>query len=235
MQIVGRKEWGATGVQSRHGKMRLPATSLVLHHTVTATSTDPAKDMRTVEKVGMQRFGQFSYSYCIHGDGTVLEGAGRLVGAHTEGRNSSTFGVALLGDYDKRGVTVWQIDAVRQLVAWLIEEGDLVPGIHPTAGHRDVIDPDTGKPTATACPGARAYRLMDAFRVPWNLKEGIAVADNPELHNLEGPLSFHLLQDQNGFCTGYVLFGTTTGEVHGYGPGWKYWGRSEDPTPDDEQ
>jgi len=65
--------------------------------------------------------------------------------------------------------------------------------------------------------------------------EVTVVPDNPELLNLEGPLTFHLLQDQNGICTGYAFFGTMTGELHGYGPGWRYYGRSEDPTPDDEQ
>jgi hypothetical protein len=62
-----------------------------------------------------------------------------------------------------------------------------------------------------------------------------AVPDNPDLPNIEGPLTLHLLQDQNGMCQGYAIFGTMTGEIHGHGPGWRYWGRSEDPTPDDQQ
>lgn len=59
----------------------------------------------------------------------------------------------------------------------------------------------------------------------------VSMADHPELANIEGPLGLELLQDQNGRCTGYVFFSTTTGELHGYGPGWQYFGRSEDPTP----
>jgi hypothetical protein len=223
--VVSRAEWGAKGVQSRHGRMKLPVSAVTLHHTVTPTSINPAKDMRVVEQVGMKRFGQFSYSYCAHSDGTVLEGAGRMVGAHTAGRNSTSFGIALIGNYDERGVTVWQIDAVRQLIAWLIDNGDLTPGVYPTAGHRDIVG------AKTACPGEKAYRLMDAFRVPWDLTKGMQMTDSAELHNIEGPLQFQMLQDGDGNCTGYAIFSTKTGELHGYGPGWRYFGRSEDPTP----
>lgn len=159
MNIVSRADWGARGTQSRHGRMKLPAVALYLHHTVTSVSSKPAADMLKVEAVGMKRFGQFSYSYCVHPDGTVLEGAGRMVGAHTAGRNSTTFGVALIGNYDERAVTVFQVDAVRQLIDWLIDNGDLLPGVYPTGGHRDVA--------TTACPGDKAYRLLDAFRAPW--------------------------------------------------------------------
>jgi hypothetical protein len=88
---------------------------------------------------------------------------------------------------------------------------------------------------STACPGDRAYALLDAMRVPWTepIIQGGPMPDNAELPNIEGPLSFHLLQNQDGIATGYYVFGTMTGEVHGHGPGARYFGRSEDPTPDD--
>lgn len=63
------------------------------------------------------------------------------------------------------------------------------------------------------------------------IEEEVVVADNPDLANIEGPLQLQILQDQNGNATGYAIFSTATGELHGYGPGWKYYGRSEDPTP----
>lgn len=224
MNIVGRAEWGATGTQSRHGKMRLPATAVVLHHSVTPTSITPAKDMRAIEKVGMERFGQVSYSYCVHSDGTVLEGAGRMVGAHTAGRNSTSFGVALIGNYDERGVTVWQIDAVRQLVAWLIDNGDLVPGVYPSAGHRDILG------ASTACPGAKAYRLMDAFRVPWAdqpaAKGEITVADDPSLPNISGPVTYTFVITSDGTVKGYYCWSASTAELHAFGD-VPFFGRSE--------
>lgn len=58
-----------------------------------------------------------------------------------------------------------------------------------------------------------------------------AVADNPDLPNITGPLTFHPIVDANGICQGYYIFAPSTGEVHGHGPGARWYGRSEDPTP----
>jgi hypothetical protein len=61
--------------------------------------------------------------------------------------------------------------------------------------------------------------------------EVIVVPDNPDLPNIEGPLTFHPLQDANGVCTGYFIFSQKTGELHSFGPGVRWFGRSEDITP----
>lgn len=66
-------------------------------------------------------------------------------------------------------------------------------------------------------------------------REVIIVPDDPNLPNIEGPLTFHPLFGADGVCTGYYIFGTMTGEVHGHGPGARWFSRSEDTTPDDEQ
>lgn len=62
------------------------------------------------------------------------------------------------------------------------------------------------------------------------------MADNPDLPNIEGPLSFHPISNQAGEVTGYFIFSTSTGELHAHAhpdhPGKvRYIGRSEDPTP----
>ena len=51
--------------------------------------------------------------------------------------------------------------------------------------------------------------------------------DNPDLPNITGPVSLHVLQNPAGECTGYIIFSTVTAEIHTYGPGAKYYGRSE--------
>jgi hypothetical protein len=210
--------------------MTLPARALYLHHTVTQVTPHPYADMRVVEAEGVRRFGHISYSYVIHPDGTTMEGCGTRRGAHTEGRNSTAFGVALIGNYDQRNVTAMQLDAVRWLVAALVEAGNLRPGIYPTGGHRDV--------KATACPGAKAYRLLDAMRIPWTIQnQETPMADNPDLPNIEGPLQLVVVADQAGQVTGYYIFSTSTGELHAHPhpdhPGKvRYLGRSEDLTPD---
>ena len=167
MRIITRVDWGADAGSLPEDRMRLPATALFVHHTVTKPSADPARDMRAVEAVGVQRFGIFSYSYCVHPSGAVLEGAGLRRGAHTAGQNSTSFGVAFIGNYDILAPTAEQMESARWLIWWLQEEGHLRPEIYPTGGHRDAIDPKTKRPFQTACPGARLYGRLDDLRQPW--------------------------------------------------------------------
>lgn len=67
-------------------------------------------------------------------------------------------------------------------------------------------------------------------RLPTIIKEP-TMADNADVPNITGPLTFHPIVDMNGICQGYYVFSPSTGEVHAHGPGAKYYGRSEDPTP----
>lgn len=154
MEIVSRAGWGATA--PRGGPMPLPAREVWLHHSVTPVTVDPAADMRVIERVGVQRFGRFSYSWAVHPTGVVLEGAGVTIGAHTGGRNSTSFGIVLIGNYDDLSVTDPQMAATADLIRWLMATGKLLPGTYPTGGHRDL--------KATSCPGARAYPRIGELR-----------------------------------------------------------------------
>lgn len=60
-------------------------------------------------------------------------------------------------------------------------------------------------------------------------KRTTPVPDDPNLPNIEGPLSFHPVWDSAGNVKGYYIFSTRTGELHAYGV--PYFGRSEDVTP----
>lgn len=61
--------------------------------------------------------------------------------------------------------------------------------------------------------------------------EVFVVPDNPDLPNIEGPLSFHPVFAADGTVKGYYIFSTSTGELHTHGA-VPYLGRSEDLTPD---
>lgn len=160
MRIVSRAEWGAKAASLPTVAMTLPAREVWLHHTVTEVTAEPKRDMRAVESIGLQRFGIFSYSYCVHPTGMILEGAGLRRGAHTAQRNSTSFGISHIGNYETRDPTAAQLDATRWLIWWLQDEGYLRRGTYPTGGHRD-----TGM--ATACPGAKLYRRLNDLRAPW--------------------------------------------------------------------
>lgn len=63
--------------------------------------------------------------------------------------------------------------------------------------------------------------------IPQPEQEIIEVPDDPNLPNITPPLSFHVVQDADGVVTGYYVFSSSTGELHGHGPGAPYFGRSE--------
>lgn len=94
-------------------------------------------------------------SYAVHPSGTVLEGAGTTVGAHTGGRNSTSFGIVWIGNYEIDRPSRAQIDATAELIRHLVATGRVV-GRPPLGGHRDV--------KATACPGRHAYSTIPEIR-----------------------------------------------------------------------
>lgn len=53
------------------------------------------------------------------------------------------------------------------------------------------------------------------------------VPDDPNVPNITGPAELHLVVGADGRCTGYYLFSPTTGEIHAWGPGAPFHGRSE--------
>ena len=174
--IVARSVWGAKPASLSNVPMRLPATQVFVHHTATSVGPDPYADMRTVEAIGMQRFGQFPYSYCVHPAGAVvLEGAGLRRGAHTAQRNSTSFGIAFIGNHEAAAPTPAQIDAARGLIFHLTDQGWLVPGAD-ILGHRDVM--------ATACPGDQLHALLPILRLPW---EG-PMAGDPNRTDVNAPI-----------------------------------------------
>lgn len=211
MRITTRAEWGADPASLPSVRMTLPARELWVHHTVTKPSADPARDMRAVETIGLQRFGMFPYSFCVHPSGAVLEGVGLRRGAHTKGRNSTSFGVSFIGNYDHLAPTDEQVESARWLIWYLQEAGHLRPEIYPTGGHRDVF--------VTACPGARLYGRLDDLREPWF---------PPAEHTETVPIPVH---DYEEVATKTTML--HIGPLDSNGRGWSDWqpGLGRDPVP----
>jgi hypothetical protein len=147
LDLLTRSEWGAS-VPLGHA-MKLPAAHSWIHHSVTRAWADMARCMREIEAITTRRFGRFAYSYCIHPDGTVGEGAGSTVGAHTARHNSTSYGICFLGNFETDHPTPEALDSCAVLLRMLRHSGELAPGTHPSGGHRDT------KPTA--CPGNFLY------------------------------------------------------------------------------
>ena len=216
MRVIPRSEWLAKAISLPSVDMRLPATQVFIHHSVTPASDNIPGDMRLVENIGLQRFGQFSYSYCIHPhDGEILEGCGLKRGAHTSQRNSTSFGICWIGNYDERAPKIQQVEATRWLIHQLTEQGHLVPGAD-IIGHRDVY--------STACPGSKLYALLDVIRAPW---EGPMPEDQKERARIDAPIVGIAATGQGGYW-----LAAADGGVFGFGPGADFHGNVEYTKPD---
>lgn len=159
-RIISRAEWdaryGSSGIKRRVGGLEK-----WLHHSVTvapdlvAPFTDDYAAIRTIERIGHQRFGRYGFPYTFAFTPAGLIFAGHPideVGAHTQGHNTAGAGFVLVGNYEHDRPTGAQIEAV----AWTLQEG-VRRGWWRYAeldgGHRDT--------KATACPGRYAYAAID--------------------------------------------------------------------------
>lgn len=142
--LVPRKDWGAKHSAGRK-KMPKPVGEINIHHSVTSVRSDPCTNMRIVEDVLNSRGLAPGYSFCVDPSGVVLEGAGSMVGAHTAGRNSLSYGICLIGNYDQMQPTLAQLVNAARTINLLIL-GGAVSNNPKIQGHRAT--------KATACPGA---------------------------------------------------------------------------------
>lgn len=157
--------------------------ALFLHHTVTATTTDPCADWRVVQRVAFGRgFADISYTFGVHPSGAVMEGRSpSAVGAHTEKHNSTAHAIVLIGNYDEAEPPPAMLGAVRWLRAEMVRRG-LLTADHSFRPHSAV--------KATACPGARVRARFAEFAP--------APQPNPEELALQIPGYFKTLVAPNG-------------------------------------
>jgi hypothetical protein len=194
--ILSRLAWGANE-RIRRGRPKY-ANALrfsVVHHTAgsnTYTRAQSAAIIRGIQRYHVRSNGwdDIGYNFLIDKFGQIFEGRfggidRNVVGAHAQGFNEGSVGVALLGNYDAGAVTPAARSALVRLLAWRLDVAHIAPlsqlnwtsGGNPrfptglsitlraVGGHRD-----TG---FTSCPGARLYselnsvaRLVDALGLP---------------------------------------------------------------------
>lgn len=168
LTLVSRAQWKADPRSAGEWPMQPKRTDIFIHHSVTLLTgpegeaydgdldptDDPCRDMKNVERVGLDRFGRFPYSFCIHPSGVILEGAGHMIGAHTGGQNSKGYGLCFLGNFQTHYPTVQALGAAGDLIELLAYAGNVVTygdGLR-LSGHRDH--------KATACPGHHIYTRL---------------------------------------------------------------------------
>lgn len=187
--VITRSQWGADE-SLRRGDASYASTLKVgfIHHTASSssyTSSQAAAQVRAIYAFHTQSRGwdDIGYNFLVDRFGRTYEGrAGGMdrpvIGAHTGGFNTSTFGVALLGTFDTTAPSATTQAALSRVMAWKLglhhrnplakaqlssgggstsryPAGQLVT-FNAISGHRDA--------SSTACPGAATYARLPQIR-----------------------------------------------------------------------
>ena len=185
-QIVSRLGWQANERIVRAKPAYAPAVRYaIVHHTVNTNTYTPAQAAAIVRGIETYHvlgngWNDIGYNFLIDRYGTVYEGrAGgidrNVVGAHAQGFNTGSVGIALIGTYTSVGPTAAQRAALVKLLAWRLDVAHVDPlsfvptisGGNPRfpagspvtlraiSGHRDTY--------YTECPGNALYAQLPAI------------------------------------------------------------------------
>lgn len=173
--IIPRAVWGADEGLRRGSPDFAPLNRVIVHHTVTANDErDPAARMRAIHAFHVKGNGwsDIGYNFVVDQAGRIYEGraggagstgedgAGRgVIGAHADGHNTGSVGVAILGTFtdDRATPSDAALDAVAAVAAWKLGSRGIDPLASGTLiGHRDVV--------ATGCPGGGCQRRLPELR-----------------------------------------------------------------------
>jgi hypothetical protein len=212
-RIITRAFWQADEKIKRGKPRYAPAIkAAVVHHTAGTnvySASQAAAIVRGIEIYHVKGNGwdDIGYNFLVDRFGNVYEGRyggleRNVIGAHAEGFNVGTVGVAMIGNYSSATPPTAQQDAVVNLLAWRLDVAHVDPlstvavtstgnpryrsgrvvTLRAVSGHRD-----TGP---SECPGTRAYALIPG------LATRVAATALPKLYSpvvsgaLGGPIRF---------------------------------------------
>ena len=137
-------------------------TTIVVHHSALPTSKGPAEIQALhQDKAG---YADIGYHFIIGEDGMLYQGRPiQIRGAHTEGFNTGTVGVVLLGNFENSKPTSGQIKTLIQLVILLKNRFQITH----IAGHADF------NPEITVCPGENLAAFLPQIATRVGLSFGI--------------------------------------------------------------
>ena len=179
-KIISRRGWGANERLRRDNPaIAKTLTAAIVHHTAGAAPATPAQSAAIVRGIYAYHvrgngWDDIGYNFLVDRFGQVFEGRyggieRNVVGAHAQGFNTGSVGIALIGSYDGRAPSAAERSALVRLLAWRLDVAHLDPvsnapfvssgnpkfkkgipiWLRAVSGHRD-----TGY---TSCPGGRVY------------------------------------------------------------------------------
>jgi flagellar hook assembly protein FlgD len=211
--IIPRSGWQADEEIVRAQPSYAPTLRVaVVHHTVNAnnyTCAQAASIVRGIEVYHVKGNGwnDIGYNLLVDRCGQVYEGrAGgvdkNVIGAHSQGFNTGSVGVAMIGTYQSSAPPTVQRQALVNTIAWRLDLAHIDPlssvavtsggngkfsagtqvSLRAVSGHRDTYSTD--------CPGNGLYALLPA------IAKQVALAGGPKLYApsaagaLGGPVRF---------------------------------------------
>ena len=184
--LTSRGAWGADEAIRRAPPLYAPSLRFALvHHTAGSNGYSAAESAAVVRAIQLYHvrgngWNDIGYNFLVDRFGRVFEGRfggveRNVVGAHAEGFNTGSVGVAVLGTYGSSTISARARASLAALLAWRLDVAHVDPlsdlsvasggngrfpnGAHvflrAVSGHRD-----TG---FTSCPGNALYATLDAL------------------------------------------------------------------------
>jgi hypothetical protein len=184
--IVPRSGWNADEKIRRNTPSFASGVRLALvHHTAGANGYTAAQSPAIVRAIELYHvkgngWNDIGYNFLVDRFGTVFEGRfggidKNVIGAHAEGFNTGSVGVAVMGEYSSLAVSATARDSLAKLLAWRLDLAHVDPVstlsfisggnarfpaglpvfLRTVSGHRD-----TG---FTDCPGTALYNLLNGI------------------------------------------------------------------------
>ncbi|TDD14730.1 hypothetical protein E1218_32595, partial [Kribbella turkmenica] len=192
--MVSRKKWGAderlrshNGADCARPKYTTTVLAAFVHHTADRndyTRTQVPAMVRAMYTYHVKSRGwcDLGYNFLVDRFGRAFEGryGGAqlpVLGAHTGSFNANSFGVALIGNFEKVAPTPAMLEKTARVIAWKMDAnyrsalstvrlaGSRVRSV---SGHRDT--------KATACPGKLLYSRLGWLRQRVNVLTGGSVS-----------------------------------------------------------
>ena len=187
-EVVSRREWGAQKCPPRSGPSYGTVRAAYVHHTVSLNDYSPDEAPGIVLAIcryhrNSNGWNDIGYQALVDKYGVLYEGrAGGIdkpvLGAHAQGYNAQSTGIASIGDNTSVGLSDTALDSLADYIRWkltihgqplsgqttLVSAGGATsryPGgqrvrVPRVLGHRDT--------NSTACPGSALYSQLDDLR-----------------------------------------------------------------------
>ena len=192
--IIGRRGWGAderlrshNGAACAKPKYTQSVQAAFVHHTADRNDYTRAQVPAMIR--GMYAYHVKSRGWCDLGYNFLVDKFGRafegryggmqlpVLGAHTGAFNSNSFGVSLIGNFEKATPTASMLETTARIIAWKLDANYRSPlatvvlgstKLHTVSGHRDT--------KATACPGNNLYSKLGWLKQRINALMGKSVS-----------------------------------------------------------